>query len=137
LFFSNICQSLYAVADSAVVGQFLGVNAFAAVGAAGTVSWMVIDVIIGLTQGFGVLYAQRFGVHDTGALRRAIGSSIWVALVLGAALSLAGVLGAGPMLRTIDTPEELVADATVYLQWLFGGALITMAYNVAGKLLSA
>ena len=137
LFFSNICQSLYAVADSAVVGQFLGVNAFAAVGAAGTVSWMVIDVIIGLTQGFGVLYAQRFGSHDTGALRRAIGSSIWVALVLGAALSLAGVLGAGPMLRAIDTPEELVADATVYLQWLFGGALITMAYNLVGKLLSA
>ena len=64
IFLSSVFQALYSVADSAVVGQFLGVDAFAAVGAAGNVSWMVLDVILGLTQGFGILYAQRFGAHD-------------------------------------------------------------------------
>lgn len=137
LLFSNICQSLYAVADSAVVGRFLGVNAFAAVGAAGTVSWMVIDVIIGLTQGFGVLFAQRFGAGEVSKLKKAVGASIWVGGLLGVVLTFAGIVGAEPMLWAIRIPSELREDARVYLQWLFGGALITMAYNLAGKLLAA
>ncbi len=53
---ANICQELYAVADSAIVGRFLGVDAFAAVArrAAGTVSWLAVDIILGFTQGFGI-----------------------------------------------------------------------------------
>ena len=137
LLLSNICQSLYAVADSAVVGRFLGVEAFAAVGAAGTVSWMVIDIIIGLTQGFGVLFAQRFGGGETEMLKKALGNAIWLGAALGVFFTLAGMLGAGPMLRIIQTPPELLESATIYLRWLFGGATITMAYNLVGKLLSA
>ncbi len=137
LLLSNICQSLYAVADSAVVGRFLGVEAFAAVGAAGTVSWMVIDIIIGLTQGFGVLFAQRFGGGETEMLKKALGNAIWLGAALGVLFTLAGMLGAGPMLRIIQTPPELLESATIYLCWLFGGATITMAYNLVGKLLSA
>ena len=75
LFFSNICQSLYAVADSAVVGQFLGVNAFAAVGAAGTVSWMVIDVIIGV---FCLLFSVNFALYFLVLQKR-----VWEALKSG------------------------------------------------------
>lgn len=137
LLFSNICQSLYAVVDSAVVGRFLGVQAFAAVGAAGTVSWMVIDVVIGLTQGFGVLFAQRFGAGDISKLKKAVGTSLWLGGLLGVVLTSAGILGAEPMLRAIRIPSELADDARVYLQWLFGGTPVTVAYNLGGKLLAA
>lgn len=136
IFLSSVFQALYSVADSAVVGQFLGVDAFAAVGAAGNVSWMVLDVILGLTQGFGILYAQRFGAHDSPGLRRGIAMSIWLSLGLGALLTLLGILGAKPMLIAIQTPEEILPDTLTYLYWIFGGTLINTAYNVAGKLLA-
>ena len=66
----NVCQLLYSVADSAVVGRVLGVQAFAAVGAASFYSWLVMDIVLGFSQGFGVVLAQRFGGKDISALRR-------------------------------------------------------------------
>lgn len=135
IFLSNICQALYAVADSAVVGRFLGVDAFAAVGAAGAVSWIVLDVTLGLTQGFGVLYAQRFGARDFPGLRRGVAMSLWLGLGAGGLLTLLGVLGARPALSALQTPAEILPEALVYLRWIFGGALIHTAYNLAARLL--
>lgn len=134
---ANICQELYAVADSAVVGRFLGVDAFAAVGAAGTVSWMAIDIILGFTQGFGILYAQRFGAQDFQGLRRGIAMSLWLGFGLGFALTFGGFLGAESILKAIQTPAELLPDTLIYLHWIFGGMWITMAYNMAATLLRA
>ena len=64
----NVCQLLYSVADSAVVGRVLGVQAFAAVGAAGFYSWLVTDIVLGFSQGFGVVLTLpaligTWGVH--------------------------------------------------------------------------
>ncbi len=134
---ANICQELYAVADSAIVGRFLGVDAFAAVGAAGTVSWLAVDIILGFTQGFGILYAQRFGAQDFQGLRRSIAMSLWLGLGLGFIFTSGGLLGVECLLSAIQTPAELLPDTLIYLRWIMGGMWITVAYNMAATLLRA
>lgn len=134
---ANLFQQLYTLVDSAVVGRLIGVSAFAAVGAAGFLHWLVFSVILGLTQGFGVLFAQRFGARDMPGLRRAVGMSVWLSLLLGAALTALGVSLARPVLTAIGTPLDILPDTLLYLRWLLGGTLVTFGYNTAGTVLRA
>ena len=71
----NVCQQLYSMVDTAVVGKVVGVTALAAVGAAGWLDWLVLGFVIGLTEGFSILISQRFGAGDLPGMRRATGSS--------------------------------------------------------------
>lgn len=137
LMLGSVCQQLYTVADSAVVGRLIGVDAFAAVGAAGFLGFMVLDIILGFTQGFGILFAQRFGGKDLDGLRRSVSMSVLLALGLGLLLTAGSLLAVDPVLRLMGTPADILPDTLVYLRWLFAGTLVTMAYNLAGTLLRA
>ena len=134
---ANVLQLLYTMADSAVVGRMLGVTAFAAVGATAAIYWMVLSIIISMSHGFGILFAQRFGAKDIGGLRRAFITAIYLTAVIGAAVGGAGIVGSGMVLELLDTPPELLAGASVYLQWLSGGIIIALAYNVLSAMLRA
>lgn len=68
LMLGHVFQQIYNVADSAIVGRLISIDAFAAVGAAGFLSWLVTSAILGLTQGFGTVFAQRFGAGDIAGL---------------------------------------------------------------------
>jgi len=135
LLLSNILQVCYTLADSVVVGRLLGVNAFAAVGASWFTYWLLLSTIMGITQGFGTLFAQRFGAKDLPALRRAFATAFLLAAVGGAALSAGGALLGGPALRWLQTPADIVEDAAVYLRLLAGGMWIAFAYNLLGAML--
>ena len=87
LLLGGLCQLLYTTADSAIVGRLIGVDAFAAVGAAGSLSWLAVDIILGLTQGFGVVFAQLFGRRQWQGLRQAVAASILLSAGIGAALT--------------------------------------------------
>lgn len=135
LMLGNIFQQFYNLVDSVVVGRLIGIDAFAAVGAAGFLSWIVIDIILGFTQGFGILYAQRFGAGDSAGLRRAAAMSVFCTAVLGLLLTAGGLFSVHPVLAAIGTPAEILPATELYLYWMFSGTLITAAYNTVASLL--
>lgn len=125
----NLFQLLYTVADSAVVGRLIGVTAFAAVGAAGFFSWLLLSMILGMTQGFGTVFAKRFGAGDSPGLQRAFRTGLGLSAAMGLALSLAGALLCKGVLLLMRTPAELTADAALYLQILLSCMWATFFYN--------
>jgi putative MATE family efflux protein len=133
----SLFQQLYNVADSAIVGRLIGLEAFAAVGAAGFLSWMVISIILGITQGYGVLFAQRFGAKDLEGLRKAIAMSIKIDILFGGLLTVISIVFTRKILLAIQTPEDIINDTLGYIYWLFGGILITLAYNTTAAVLRA
>lgn len=137
LMLGNVCQQLYTVVDTAIVGQALGVNALAALGAADWLNWLVLGVIQGFAQGFSIHMAQRFGANDEEGLNRSIGATISIAAVFSVLLLIVSQATMDPILRAMNTPEEVIGGAFTYLRIMFAGIPIIMAYNVLASILRA
>lgn len=133
----NIFQQFYNVVDSVIVGQFLGVNALAAVGSTGSVVFLVWGLVTGLTSGFSVILAQQFGAGDKKGLCRYEGASVWLCGVIGILMTVILMLGLNPILRLMNTPDEIFGETRAYLGVLFAGILITFAYNMLAGMLRA
>ena len=133
----NVFQQLYTVVDTAVVGQVVGVNALAALGAADWINWMVLSVIIGLTQGFSILMAQNFGAGDHRELSRSIGASLSLCAVSAGLILIISEALAKPALLILNTPEDVLGGALLYLRIIFGGIPVIAAYNFLSSVLRA
>lgn len=133
----NVFQQLYTVVDTAVVGQVVGVNALAALGAADWINWMVLSVIIGLTQGFSILMAQNFGAGDHRELSRSIGASLSLCAVSAGLILVISEALAKPALLILNTPEDVLGGALLYLRIIFGGIPVIAAYNFLSSVLRA
>lgn len=126
----NVFQQLYTVIDTMVVGKALGVNALAALGAADWLNWMMLGIIQGFTQGFAILMAQKFGAGKHQELRRVIGNSAVLSLLSALVLLGIGQLFARPILVLLQTPQEILGNALLYLRIMFWGIPIVMSYNL-------
>lgn len=137
LMLGNVCQQLYTVVDTAIVGQALGVNALAALGAADWLNWLVLGVIQGFAQGFSIYMAQRFGADDLDGLNRSIGATVTLAAAISVVLLVVSQVAMAPVLRAMNTPEEVIGGAFTYLRIMFAGIPVIMAYNVLASILRA
>ena len=137
LMVGNIFQQCYTIVDAIVVGQGVGVDALAAVGASDWINWMLLWMVQGMAQGCGVLVAQYFGAKELDGLRRAVTMSILLCGGCGILLTAVGLLGARPMLLLLQTPSDILEDAYSYLFILFSGLLVVMAYNLLSSILRA
>lgn len=137
LILGNLGQQLYMIVDAIIVGQGVGVEGLAAVGATDWTYWLVLWVIQGTTQGFGILIAQYFGEGSREKMRKAIAMSIGLCAGTGVLLTGICLLIARPMLRLLQTPENIFNGASAYLLTMFAGILIVMAYNMAASVLRA
>lgn len=137
LMLANILQVMYNVVDSAIIGRLLGVSAAASAGAAGVLFWMALSSVFGLTHGFGILFAQRFGAGDNDSLRKSFKTSIVLSVIFSIILALTGIFLSRPTLRMLGTPPELIDNAVIYLQVFFIGAPIIFFYNLFGGMLRA
>ena len=133
----NIFQQLYTVVDTMVVGKVLGVNALAALGAADWTNWMMLGIIQGLTQGFAILMAQEFGAKRIDNLKKVIGNSAILAIVLAAVLLILGQVIIEPLLMVLQTPKDIIDNALLYLRIIFAGIPIVMLYNLLASILRA
>lgn len=133
----NICQQLYTMVDAAFVGQFAGIQALAAVGAADWFNWLVLGGLLGFTQGFSVLISQYFGAGEQQSVCLSVGQS--VALTGGISLALLGISQAlvEPVLALLKVPSDIAPQARTYLRILFGGLPILGAYNCQAAMLRA
>lgn len=135
LMIGNVFQQLYTVVDTMVVGKALGVTALAAVGAADWMNWLMLGVIQGITQGFGILMAQEFGAGKYDDLRKTIGSSAVLALLVSVLFLGIGQAIAHPILRLLQTPPEIMDNALLYLRIMYLGIPIVMSYNLFATIL--
>ena len=135
LMLGNIFQQLYTVVDTMVVGKGLGVDALAALGATDWLYWMVLGMIQGVTQGFSILMAREFGAGKYENLRRVVGSSVTLAALCAAGFLVVSQLAAQPILMLLNTPDEVIGQALLYLRVMFFGIPIVMAYNLLACIL--
>ncbi|MBR5020879.1 MAG: MATE family efflux transporter [Oscillospiraceae bacterium] len=137
LMVGNVFQQFYTVVDTMVVGKALGVDALAALGATDWLYWMVLGMIQGVTQGFGILMAREFGAKHFESLRQVVGSSV-VLSILCAGLLLAGFqIAARPILVLLKTPDQIIEWSLQYLRVMLYGIPIVMAYNLLSCILRA
>lgn len=137
LMFGNIFQQLYTVMDTLIVGRVLGVNALAALGASDWLNWMILGLITGITQGFSILAAQKFGAGKIEELKQAVGASITLSAISAVIIELLSQTLLLPLLRLLDTPADILPMSVTYLRILFAGIPIVMAYNLLASLLRA
>lgn len=133
----NVFQQLYTVVDTMVVGKYLGVNALAALGAADWMNWLMLGVVQGLTQGFAIRMAQEFGANRHAGLRKSIGNSMILSMVATVFLVAVGQAFARPVLGLLQTPDEIIGYALLYLRIMFAGIPVVMAYNLLASILRA
>ncbi len=133
----NILQQLYNVADSVVAGQFIGVDALAAIGSAGPLMFMVTGWLNGLTSGFAILLSQSFGAGEKRELRRYAAMSVVLSVVVTLAVTAILLAANRTILIWMNVPEELLGETCRYTEVIYAGLLTTCAYNALGSALRA
>ena len=137
LLIGNVVQQLYQVVDAIVVGRQLGIDSLAAVGATGSLLFLLLGFAWGVTSGFAIPTAQAFGSGDLDAVRRSVAAGTLLTGAMSVALTIGAPLIAGPALQLLQTPEELLAEATVFAQISFVGASAVMFFNYLSAVIRA
>ena len=137
LMLGNIFQMLYNTVDSIVVGNFVGKEALAAVGATTMIVNMLVFFFNGFSVGAGVVIARHFGARDMKRLHTAVETTMTMTFVFCVLFTIIGVAGVKPMLRFMATPDDVFADATTYLTIYFLGIAGLLIYNMGSGILRA
>lgn len=133
----NIFQQLYNMVDTIIVGRFVGVDALAAVGATGSVSFLILGFAQGLTTGFTVLTAQRYGAGDKEGMKRSIGSAILLSVVVTVVMTVVSCLYVGDLLKLMNTPTDIFPMAEEYMVIICAGICFSVLYNLQASILRA
>lgn len=137
LMLSGILQLLFNAADIVVVGKFTGSHALAAVGSTGALINLFVNVFIGFSIGTNVLVAQYFGARDEKNVQETVHTSILLGIVGGFILIVAGIVFAKPMLEWMDTPDNVLEHAVLYMRIYFVGMPAMLVYNFGAAILRA
>ncbi|MGI5960123.1 MAG: MATE family efflux transporter [Massiliimalia sp.] len=137
IFLGNLFQQMYNTVDSLIVGNFLGSTALAAVSSSGSLIFMLIGFLSGISSGAGVIVAQYFGAEDTQNLRKTVHTTVAFGLVAGALMTVIGVLFSPQILIWMDTPQSVMEQSVTYLRIYFSGSLGFVMYNIFVGILQA
>lgn len=134
---TSILQLLFNAADMVVVGRYSGSIAVAAVGATGSLTMLIINLFVGLSVGSGVSVAFSIGSGEDEAVSRTVHTTVLASLICGVVLTFVGVLLSEPMLKMMDTPDNVLPLSSLYMKIYFGGIVFTMIYNFCTAILRA
>lgn len=137
LYLGMILQQLYSIIDAVIVGQKIGVEALAGVGSTGAISFVVIGFCTGLSGGFAIPVAQKFGAKDDKELRKYVANSLWLAAFFSVVLTVLVCQFCDSILRILQTPEDIFAYARTYIFIIFLGIPFTIFYNTLASVLRA
>jgi putative MATE family efflux protein len=133
----NLLQQLYNVADTLIVGQFLGAGALAAVGSSYTVMVFITSILLGLCMGSGILFSMLFGAKREEELRKSCALSFVLIGALTVLLQAAALLFTEPLLQLLQIPQDVFEETQQYIQVVFWGMIFTFLYNYFASLLRA
>ena len=129
LFMSSLFQQLYNIADSLIVGNFLGSDALAAVSSSGSIIFLMIGFFNGLSAGAGVVAARYYGSQNTEKLQKAIHTTLALGSICALFLTIIGMLLTPQILVWMDTPKDILPSSITYLRIYFLGSLGFVLYN--------
>lgn len=131
----NLFQQAYSLADSMIVGQLLGANALAAVGATGSLTFLFFSVCSGVASGAGIVTAQFFGAGEFQRTKRAIANAAYIMVAAGLIMGVAAFLAAPAMLSLMGTPTDILPNSVAYMRVSCLGVPLVAVYNHASSML--
>ena len=135
MLFGVLFQQFYSFVDTAVVGRYLGAERLAAVGATGSVNFLVIGLCLGLCSGFSIPIAQAFGAKDEREMRRCVFHAVVLSGVLSVLFAVLSTVFCKPLLRLMNTPEEIIDASASYISIIFAAIPCCVLYNMASGIL--
>ncbi|MEG1847814.1 MAG: MATE family efflux transporter [Lachnospiraceae bacterium] len=137
LVIGNIFQQFYNMVDTIIVGRYVGVNALAAVGATGTIVFLILGFMQGLTTGFTILTSQRFGAGDYAAMKKSVGNAAVLSIIATIIGTIGSMVCMDGLLRLMHTPADIFADAKAYIMIICLGMGCSILYNLLASILRA
>lgn len=133
----NIFQQLYNMADAIIVGRFVGVDALAAVGATGSITFLILGFTQGLTTGFTVMTAQKYGAGDREGMKKSIGSAAILSIIVTIVMTVLSMCSMNLLLTVMNTPEDIFYMAKQYIMIICAGICCNVLYNLLASILRA
>lgn len=133
----NIFQLLYNLIDTRIVGETLGEQALAAVGATNSINSLIIGFLLGLTNGFAINVAKSFGAKDEKGVRKATAMTATLGILTTLVLTVISVTFLMPLLRVLNTPDEVIQQSYGFIRIIFLGMIVTLSYNICASVLRA
>lgn len=137
LILGNLLQQMYNAVDSIIVGNYVGSNALAAVGAGASLIYLLIAFSLGASVGAGVIVSQYLGAKDKEGVHKAVHTALAISIILGLILTTGGILFSRKLLVMMNTPAEILDDAACYLRIYSCGLIFNVVYNMAAGILNA
>lgn len=137
LLIGNLFQQLYSTVDSYIVGNYVGKQALAAVGASNPIVNALIGFFMGLATGAGVIISQYYGAKDDFNVKKAVHSSAALTIIMSIILTIIGLIATPHLLRLVNVPSDIFPESTTYLSIYFSGIVFILIYNMASGILRA
>ena len=137
IFIGNVFQLLYSLVDTRIVGQMLGEQSLAAVGATNSVNTLVVGFLYGLTNGFAIIVARSFGAKNEKDLRKSVAATFVLGIITSLVLTVISVVFLYPLLQLLNTPLDVIEESYQYIRIIFLGMTISMLYNICSCVLRA
>ena len=133
----SLFQQFYNLADTIIVGRFVGVEALAAVGSVGGLNYLVLGFVNGIACGFSIPISWTFGAKDYSQMRRYTANTVWLSIIFAVVLTIVTVALTRPILVWTNTPANIIDLADIYVRTIFWGIPFTLLYNVTSALMRA
>ncbi len=130
-----VFQQFYSMVDAVIVGHYLGVDALAAVGATGSVNFLIIGFCMGVCNGFGIPIAQEFGAKHEEELKRFVANSVWLSVIFAVVITIVVSLLCRPILQIMRTPDNIIDGSYNYIIIIFLGIPVVFLYNMTAAIL--
>lgn len=137
LLVGNIFQQFYNMVDMIIVGQTIGKEALAAVGATGSITFLIIGFAQGLTAGLSIIMAQRFGAQDFRGVKKSFAVAIIISFTVTAILTVLSLVFLRPLLLLMQTPPDIIQQAQEFISVILGGMFASMAFNLLSNMIRA
>ena len=137
LLVGNLFQQLYNTVDSIIVGNYVGSQALAAVGASTPIINLLVGFFMGIATGAGIIISQFYGAKDEKRLRESVHTALALSILAGIFLTVVGMMFSPWILRIMGTPDEVLQDSVLYLRLYFVGSLFLLVYNMGAGILRA
>ena len=137
LMLGSLFQQFYNLADTIIVGRFVGVEALAAVGSVGGLNYLVLGFVNGIACGFSIPISWAFGAKDYREMRRYTANAVWLSVFFAAVLTVATVAMTRSILVWTNTPDNIIDLADIYIRTIFVGIPFTLLYNMTSALMRA
>lgn len=133
----GLFQNLYNIVDSMIVGRYLGVNALAAVSSTGSLNFLVVGWIMGMTSGFGILLAQSYGAKDERGLKHYTAMSVYLCIIMAVIMTVGLLLANRWLLHLMNTPGKILEETSAYIMIIYLGLPMTILYNMLNSVARA